>query len=332
MNRWIVITTIHQPQAVIRAVADLCQTSDWQCVVVGDKKTPKDWQSAPIHYLSVEAQRDQYPELADLLPYHHYCRKNIGYLYAIRQGADCILETDDDNLPLPSFGRDIESEVTGELVGNSRWVNVYRYFTDRLIWPRGNPLDTIHHQGERITTSLESCPIQQFLADSDPDVDAIYRLLYRDEVYFAQRAPVILQTGSWCAFNSQNTLFWKEFFPALYLPCHVSFRMTDIWRSFVAQVVLWSERKKLCFAAPTVRQIRNQHNLLHDFADEVVGYLNNHKICDILQNTAQGWTDSMSIAQKIQSAWEALCQHQLVAERELIILTNWMDAIQEVSA
>jgi len=62
--------------------------------------------------ITTMAQRDQYPELADLLPYHHYCRKNIGYLYAIRQGADCILETDDDNLPLPSFGRDIESEVT----------------------------------------------------------------------------------------------------------------------------------------------------------------------------------------------------------------------------
>ncbi|MEM6405692.1 MAG: STELLO glycosyltransferase family protein [Pseudomonadota bacterium] len=325
MNYWIVITTIHKPQAAIEAISTLCQRSDWHCVVVGDKKTPVEWQADNIHYLSVEAQKRQYPKLAELLPYHHYCRKNIGYLYAIQQGADCILETDDDNLPLPQFGQNLHPEVQGDLVNGSDWVNVYRYFTDRLIWPRGNPLDTIHDTGHIVGVSRETCPIQQFLADGDPDVDAIYRLLYQDEVYFDHRPPIILEVGSWCAFNSQNTVFWKEAFPALYLPSHVSFRMTDIWRSFVAQIVLWSEQKKLCFSSATVQQIRNQHDLMHDFSDEVTGYLNNRRICEILLNEMQTWKKAMPMAQKVQLAWRALYQHQFIEKRELDILDCWID-------
>jgi hypothetical protein len=37
--------------------------------------------------------------LAESLPTGHYARKNIAYLHAIRSGARCIYETDDDNAP-----------------------------------------------------------------------------------------------------------------------------------------------------------------------------------------------------------------------------------------
>ena len=166
------------------------------------------------------------------------------------------------------------------------------------------------------------------MADGDPDVDAIYRLIYKDELLFEKKSPVILEKGSWCSFNSQNTLFLKSFFPALYLPCHVSFRMTDIWRSFVAQAVLWSEGKKLCFGPATVKQIRNQHDLMHDFKDEIDGYLGNKEICSILEKEAEKWTLSSTIADKIQSAWQTLYQHKFIEERELTILSHWMKITQ----
>ena len=39
--------------------------------------------------------------IANLLPKNHYTRKNLGYLYAIKNGADAIIDTDDDNFPDP---------------------------------------------------------------------------------------------------------------------------------------------------------------------------------------------------------------------------------------
>ncbi len=91
-----------------------------------------------------------------------------------------------------------------------------------------------------------------------------------------------LGKGAWCPFNSQNTAFWRDAFPLLYLPAYCSFRMTDIWRSFVAQRIAWENGWSILFHEPTVYQFRNDHSLMRDFADEVPGYLHNRKIGDTL--------------------------------------------------
>jgi len=327
MNKWIVVTTINPPQPAIETIAKL-KSIGFNCVVVGDKKSPANWQYDGIDYLSVDAQKDLYPGIADELPYNHYCRKNIGYLYAIKKGADLILETDDDNIPLDHFGKDIDIKLSGRLVGDSEWVNVYKYFTDRLIWPRGNPLDAIHECGKVIEDSfIENSPIQQFLANGDPDVDAIYRLIEKQELDFDDVRPVFLDKGSWCSFNSQNTLFFKDYFAALYLPCHVSFRMTDIWRSFVAQNILWSDNKRLSFRAATVRQIRNQHDLMKDFKDEVDGYLGNRNICRLLKQESEKWTADMTVSEKVFASWSALHQGGFIQDRELKIVSAWLNEL-----
>lgn len=320
MNQWIVVTTINAPTKAIRRIAELAENG-WRCIVIGDRKTPADWSHPNIDYLDFGAQEDLYGELARLLPENHYCRKNLGYLYAMERGADVILETDDDNIPLTGFGHDIALDVKGDLVGGSRWVNAYKHFSDALIWPRGNPLDTIHEAGTVQASSVTaSCPIQQYLADGDPDVDAIYRLLFKNPLTFRQREPVLLAPGSWCAFNSQNTLFFRSAFPLLYLPCHVSFRMTDIWRSFVAQAGLWSQDQQLAFKAATVVQERNEHNLMKDFRDEVDGYLLNAEIVEILASV-----QADSLPRFVLSAWEALHRRDIVKAQELRIVGSWME-------
>src|SRR5438270_335676 len=75
------------------------------------------------------------------------------------------------------------------------------------------------------------CPIQQGLADENPDVDAIYRLAFPLPLTFRTDRRIALGGSAWCPFNSQNTTWTREAFPLLYLPSYCSFRMTDIWRS-----------------------------------------------------------------------------------------------------
>jgi hypothetical protein len=300
----------------------MCEDQGWSAVVVGDTKTPTDWASPNVTFLSVNDQFQMFGELAKLIPFRHYSRKNLGYLYAIQNGAKIILETDDDNIPNNNFGNALHSCVDAESIGHKGWVNIYRYFSDAIIWPRGLSLEAIYSTPPLQETGSFDCPIQQYLADDDPDVDAIYRLLYKDQVQFKQRRPIVLQAGTWCPFNSQNTAFFDKAFPLMYLPCHVSFRMTDIWRSFVAQAALWVHRHHLSFHPATVRQVRNDHNLMHDFRDEVPGYLENDRITKILSSECENGS-STSIAKTAHRMWRTLAAERIIPEEELPILDAW---------
>ena len=88
----------------------------------------------------------------------------------------------------------------------------------------------------------------------------------------------------WCPFNSQTTWWFPAACPLMYLPSFCTFRMTGIWRSFVAQRCLWAMGSALTFHQAEVIQQRNVHNLLKDFEDEVPGYLRNESICEIREN------------------------------------------------
>ena len=327
-SKWIVVTTINKPTDAIFAISKLCSDRGWRAVVVGDKKTTDSWHVDNIDYLSVQNQIDLFPELSDLIPYNHYCRKNIGYLYAINHGASVILETDDDNIPYEDFGEKTDRNLICNTVSGHSWINIYRHFTDQFIWPRGLPLDEIRNVGNLSLDEKEiNCPIQQFLADLDPDVDAIYRLIFNKEVSFSSRTPIAIEKDCWVPFNSQNTLFFKESFALLYLPCFVSFRMTDIWRSFVAQQVLWIFNYKVAFLSPTVKQIRNEHNLLKDFSDEVPGYLQNKKIADILSERAKSINPDIGIPLAALALWEALAANNIIEQREIRIIRCWLNAL-----
>ena len=154
---------------------------------------------------------------------------------------------------------------------------MFKFFSDALIWPRGFPLEHIQ-TSKNIEDGLEQTivsPIHQGLADLNPDVDAVYRLVKTLPQSFSQNAPIALGEGSWSPFNSQNTTWFKDAFPLLYIPSYCSFRMCDIWRSFVALRICCANDWPVLFHAATVYQERNEHDLLRDFRDEIEGYLHN---------------------------------------------------------
>src|SRR5260370_39044527 len=115
------------------------------------------------------------------MPYASLRPQESGYLIAIRNGATIIVETDDDNLPYEEFWKAPERAQVIPSVTNGGWINVYRYFSEGNIWPRGLPLNQIKKELPQFASlPIENvdCPIQQGLADDDPDVDAIYRLVF----------------------------------------------------------------------------------------------------------------------------------------------------------
>jgi hypothetical protein len=172
------------------------------------------------------------------------------------------------------------------------------------------------------------CPIQQFLADGDPDVDAVYRLTIEAVTKFRPNT-VVLDAGTYCPFNSQNTIFWPETYPLLYLPAYVSFRMTDIWRSFIAQRCLYAMGRKLAFREATVFQERNEHSLIRDFKDEIPGYVNNSRIVEVLEGLSLS-SDLKKCAENLGKCYEALVSGGIVPPQEMKLVELWIEAVVEV--
>lgn len=282
----LIITSIaDQNHPVLKQYALNTKKNNIEFIVIGDTKSPENFKLKNCNFYSIKLQNKLDFKLAKFLPSKHYARKNLGYLIAIKNGAEIIIETDDDNIPKKNFWKKRERIQSAFVLKKKGWVNVYKYFTNQHIWPRGFALEKILNTLPNLKKiETMNSPIQQGLADKNPDVDAIFRMTLPLPFSFKQRKNIALKYGSICPFNSQNTTWFKEAFPLMYLPSYCSFRMTDIWRSFVAQRIAWECDWPILFHSSNVRQERNQHNIMSDFRDEVSGYLNNLNIMDSLMN------------------------------------------------
>lgn len=324
MKTALVVTSISAPNAVLQSLAAGCRAQGWDFLVAGDTKSPVDFQLDGCNFLSIEAQQSGPHSLGRHAPTRSYTRKNIAYLEAIAGGARVIVETDDDNFPRQSFWASRKRMVSCRPVEIGAWVNVYAYFTQKFIYPRGLPLDHARNCPPKLGTTIDiDCPLQQGLADANPDVDAVYRMLFPLPFDFNSTTdPVALLNGAWCPFNSQNTTFFEEIFPLLYLPAHCSFRMTDIWRSFVAQRILHHLGYPVLFHGATVWQERNDHSLQRDFCDEIPGYQHNDAIRDALMALAFG--ECTGIQTLMERCYEALMSRGWVGQDEETLLAAWL--------
>jgi hypothetical protein len=321
LKKFIVITSIFNPTEAIEKFSAL---TDYHLVVVGDKKTPADWHYNNCTYLNVEAQIALSHSLANTIPFNHYGRKMIGYVYAMQQGADIIIDTDDDNIPytgwsFPNFEGDYLTSKN-----DLGWVNIYHHFSEQPIWPRGLPLRNIKDSREKLQWQKDKTNqrigIWQGLADEDPDVDAIYRLTSNTPCVFQKKEPVVLEKGTICPFNSQNTAIQKELFPLLFLPSFVTFRFTDILRGIIAQPILWQHNYRLGFTEATVVQKRNEHDYFKDFESEVPMYLHTEKSLEAVSRSIT----RVSVADNLHNAYEALLKINVVEEREMAVLKEWL--------
>jgi len=330
-NTFLIITSIaNQEHPVLNQFAVETSKNNISFIVIGDTKSPKEFILEGCDFFSIERQQQLPFELANILPVKHYARKNLGYLYAISKGAEIIIETDDDNLPLEGFWENRTKLVNAHFLKNKGWVNVYKYFTESHIWPRGfaleNILDPLPPLEKLI---LIDSPIQQGLADENPDVDAIYRLTSPLPIIFDKSNNIALGNNTFCPFNSQNTTWFREAFPLLYLPSHCSFRMTDIWRSFVAQRIAWTCGWSILFHQSTVWQERNEHNLMNDFRDEISGYNNNAQIVKVLKEL--DLKDGIkNISTNMKLCYKALIELGFVGEQESILLDAWLKDINSL--
>jgi hypothetical protein len=325
MKNSIVITSIFNPTEAVNLFSKM---NDYDLIVVGDQKTPQDWFCKEATFISVERQNEVAKYLNKVLPYNHYCRKMIGYLYAIEKGATIIVDTDDDNIPKKNWRFPAFEGVFDYIPDGKGHVNIYSLYTKQKIWPRGLPLRLINKTedlGTGIIQRQVNVGVWQGLADEDPDVDAIYRLTSDTPCVFEEREPVVLGYHTITPFNTQNTIIRKELFPLLYLPTYVTFRFTDILRGLVAQPIMWLFGYHLGFVSATVVQKRNPHDYFKDFISEIPMYQHCENITGIVSSVI---SKDETISSNLYKAYTALKDNYIVSEQELTTLKAWLKDLE----
>ena len=330
---FLVITSIaSQKHPVLNQYAKTASEKEISFIVVGDTKSPAHFNLTHCDYYGIDRQKQLDFTLPSELPYNHYSRKNIGYLVAITKGAEIIIETDDDNIPLENFWDLRKENQSASLFKEAGWLNVYSFFTKIHIWPRGFALNYINKTKPNLNPAeIIYCPIQQGLSDGDSDVDAIYRLTTGKEILFASNESIAIGEGTICPFNSQNTTWFKESFPLLYLPSFCSFRMTDIWRSYIAQRIAWTCGWSILFHKSSTLQVRNEHDLMQDFKDELIGYQNADYIVQMLRNLTLK-AGIQFIAENMLICYQSLVDANLIGIQEITLLKQWLKDLEKINA
>ncbi len=351
-DNWSVVTTIRQPSPSVLRQARLGR--DWCTVVVLDKASPQNYklpginkeQQARVTYLNYKAQEKFLLNLNItklwLLPWNHFGRKNVGYLYAIAHGAKNIWDFDDDNMlqrktfSIPGLHDGIITftEIKTE---NISTFNAYPLMgaNHQPIWPRGLPLNHIKvDRGQKIMddmlcrsfTSLASIAIIQSLANGDPDVDAIYRLTLPLPVEFKrERTCLAVPQGSYAPLNSQATLFLESSLFMLFLPTRVHGRVSDIWRGYIAKYLTNQIRKRVLITSPLVVQKRNPHNYLADMQSEHDLYMKAGAFVETLDNISH---KSKNLHGLLEEIYIELYTRGFIEIEDVSLIQGWILALE----
>lgn len=279
MKKFIVTTTINAPTEAIELYDS---KKDWELIVIGDKKTPKDYRLANGLYVSPDDQEKIDLALSDAIGWNSIQRRNFGLLLAYKNGADIVALIDDDNIPLDHWGKNV-------LIGSE--IECNHYEIDSLcfdpmavtnyphLWHRGFPLQLLssRNYGDSYPNKVK-VDIQADFWNGDPDVDAICRMEHNPECKFdCSVFPISSNVIS--PFDSQNTFMARKVLPDYFLYPHIG-RMDDIWASFHAQ----AQGHRVVYQAPSVYQQRNAHDLTVDFNREIIGYEKNLSIIKDLKH------------------------------------------------
>ena len=323
-EKCVIITTINNPtETIIKHLLN----PEYDVIIVGDNKTPDTYNRLQCIYLDVAAQKKLFPELAEKIPYNHYARKNLGYLYAIKRGYKVIYETDDDNIPYNKFDSILDCSGLEMISENkSPWINIFKYFTNNAhIWPRGFPLSLLKNTPEYQLCPTEKTPsIVNGLVENDPDVDALFRIIctHQDDIRWEGDKRILIDNKNMCVFNTQNT-FWLN--PALFIcqliPSSVSFRYCDILRGIINNIILKKTDNYMMYTSPNVVQKRNEHNLINDFKSEYEMYIHNETILNYIENGTEGITD---VKELLSVIYRNLLEHNVIKPQDIDILKTWL--------
>ena len=246
-----------------------------QVLVIGNHKQAPKCTNENIVYFN-----ENYEEIVNLtseLSIHDSSnrKKLIGYLYAIKNGAKYIYETESD-IVLSKHLKEcfhFNKTVYGLTLNNTKvpYFNPYEHFGQPNIWPRGLFEGVLNDNigNEYLNSEHKTAIVQHGMVNGNPDVDGIFRLTKEKSyksfyAYFDPNAPPFdLSRSVLAPYPSSNTLYHYQAFWSFYLAKSVPERYRDIYRSYWAQRLMWLIDGSVAFRGPFATQLKdyNEHYL-----------------------------------------------------------------------
>lgn len=246
-------------------------------------------QGADIVCPPVQHQQELLESLGspNLIPYGTDNRRNVGYLMSWLDGTEVVVSMDDDNLPLRNDfleGHQVvrrgpeEQLVTSSSTG---WFNNCSLLEVEPVgvFPRGFPYrERARFETARLSTAQRTVDVKinGGLWLQDPDVDAVTRLTLRPSVTGNPGGNAVLDSGTWCPVNSQNTAVHRDAVPAYYFLLMgqnvggtLMERFGDIFSGYFVQACAQHLGHSVRFGDPLVDHPRNEHDVVNDLAIEM---------------------------------------------------------------
>ncbi|XP_075254814.1 uncharacterized protein LOC142346189 [Convolutriloba macropyga] len=359
-RKWsVILNDFHVPDAIKNQIT---LPADWCIVIVGDMGGPDKYpfnegKQGRVIYLNARDQVQLAAEgvkLSETLPWNHYGRKNVGYLYATASGAQLIWDFDSNNYLLSTPAKVFEPNLTGnssetivlQATPKGKQVTCSSFNPMSIMsvgkspsWLRGLPLDDIKAEEcqrdayiiketailERKIAVYQSLPIQ------DQDVNATSSFNQKLSVNFKhdpERLPLMVPDDAFAPFNSQATLFTYEAFFMLFLPVTVHARVSDVWRSYLGQKLLKDCGYSIVFTPGKFVQNRNVLNISADFNSEKDLNVKSGKLIQFLK---YNWTSNCekSLECHFESLVVNLYEHDYIQLSDVYHFQTWIKSLHD---
>ena len=279
MRTALISTTINVPRvlALYRKLGP-----DVAFFIAADEKTPleayafcADIPNCEIY--SPDRQKELGYECSALIGWNNDSRRNIALLEAVKDGAEIIVSVDDDMIGMGDFFGTIDRVFSNTYSGIQMGAPQKWFDAGQLTFApapqRGLPVDFAHDNSFSLITDVHIGAMQCVILGI-PDTDAATAISRHPLVLEASdvlRHGVVAHPEAFSVFNSQATVFRREF-----APCFAQFykwegRNTDIFASLIMRRVMRDWGAYTYFGLPAAFHARTKRDLLADFKAEQWG-------------------------------------------------------------
>eukprot|EP00536_Pseudo-nitzschia_multiseries_P018790 jgi/Psemu1/230287/e_gw1.3115.3.1 len=367
-KKWNVVTTIFEPSEAVRRAT---KVKGWCTVIVADTQTPKDFTKKLEKLSSTSASADDSTAVGhflDSIPFRHFARKNVGYLYAIAHGAEIIFDFDDDNLLPISLGKNGKERVIPPIDNTKVLKNAAMVVTgpkafnhhsimgatvDGVTWPRGFPLTQIRNDATHGRIAIDGANFRnislerevgvlQVVADNSPDVDAIHQFIQGQPISFLRQTTegsLLIPSHTYISYNAQATLHMRQAMFALFLPITVSDRVSDIWRAYFSQRIFReidtgrNDGLKIVVLPPDIYRDQSEHSIFADMQAEEDLYYKTEALLEFLNDWEfddEEDENDWAIPAMIEKLWIDLYERDYIGIADIKTMQLWLSALAEI--
>jgi len=293
-KKWAVMTASEPTEAVLKMTLLYPR---WCTVVVATTpKFTKQMLREKVHaayFLSTEDQQKLPFQSVRFINGSPSSRKNVGYLFAIFQGAEMIFDLDEYSVVERKMDLIIPNTLKPKIARDNlrHAFNPYKFFQEgSAIWPRGYPLEKMESSKETSEKDLITGNIQnsmvaviQLIPKNEPDEGAMFSLTKeKSEINLNDQEFIVSPLSEILPTNSKSTIYFQKVFWALWLPASVHTEVGDIWRAFVTQDIYQEFHFRTLFRGSHVSRKTPKGMALENWRYETPLYVQGNAVLDYL--------------------------------------------------